>query len=54
MICRVADIKYKTATALTFAQKIELTLEELFVVTNFTRREVNVEYEEQSESDDEY
>ncbi len=54
MICRVADTKFKAATGLTFAQKIELLLDELFVVTGYTRKDVNVQQEEQSESDDEY
>ena len=54
MICRVADTKFKASTMLTFAQKIELLLDELFAVTGFTRKEVNVTQEEQSESDDEY
>jgi len=54
MICRVADTKFKSSTMLTFGQKIELLLDELFVVTGYTRKEVNVVQEEQSESDDEY
>lgn len=54
MICRVADTKFKASTTLTLAQKIELLLDELFVVINYTRKEVNVTQEEQSESDDEY
>ena len=54
MICRGADTKFKASTTLTLAQKIELLLDELFVVINYTRKEVNVTQEEQSESDDEY
>lgn len=42
MICRIADYKFKSSTVLSFGQKIELLLEELFVVTGFTRKEVNV------------
>jgi len=53
MICRCADNKFKTA-GLTNAQMIELMLDELFLVTNFDRRDVNVNVEELSESDDEY
>lgn len=54
MICRVADMKFKTSTTMSMEQKIEIVLEELFVVTGYSRKEVNVVQEEQSESDDEY
>lgn len=35
MICRVADSKFKNASHLTYAQKIEQLLDELFVVTGY-------------------
>ena len=54
MICRIADTKFKAATTLTFAQKLEVLLDELFVITGYTRKPVNYTQEEQSESDDEY
>ena len=53
MICRCAETKFKGA-GLTHAQQVELMLDELFVVIDFKRREVNVQHEELSESDDEY
>lgn len=35
MICRVADIKYKSVPTLSFVQKLELVLDDLFKVTGF-------------------
>lgn len=54
MICRVADAKFKSTPGLTLVQKIELILDELFVLTGYTRKEVSITQEELSESDDEY
>ena len=53
MICRCAESKFKGA-GLTHAQQIEVILDELFTLTGYTRREVNVQHEELSESDDDY
>ena len=46
MICRVADSKFKDQDKLEFTQKIELLLDELFVVTNYKRKDVNMVQEE--------
>ena len=35
MICRVADTKYKATTGLSYAQKLELVLDDLFIVIGF-------------------
>ena len=53
LICRCADSKFQ-GSGLSNAQMVEVMLDELFTVTGFQRREVSVQREEQSESDDEY
>ena len=53
LICRCAESKFK-GSGLTNSQMVEVMLDELFTLTGFQRREVSVQRDEQSESDDEY
>ena len=53
-VARVSDLKFKSMPDTSLAQKIELFLEELCPAFGLTKQDVNIENDENSESDDDY
>lgn len=54
IIGRVAEAKYSEESDLSICKKIELILDNLFMLTHFTRREVGSMNAEESVSDEDY
>ena len=57
LIGRIAEVKFRGTefeTSMSLAQRIEFVLDDILVIVDVKRRDVNIVIDEQSESDDEY
>ena len=56
LIGRIADLKYKHSdlSSLPLAKRIEFVLDDLLALVDIKRRDVKIDVDDQSESDDEY